>query len=140
MPPLDFDEYDRTEKVKVVSCMRPWFRAFHFAWLGFFTAFLGWFSFAPLMTYVKNDLGLTKSDVDSGNIASVSVTIFIRFALGPLCEIVGPRILMGVLLCVGSIPVFCSGLVTGAGSLIALRKSGPPCFAWHTSRAHTRQP
>ena len=56
--PSDFDEFERSEKVKVTSCMRPWFRAFHFAWIGFFTAFLGWFSFAPLMTYVKEDLNL----------------------------------------------------------------------------------
>ena len=48
--------------------------------------------------------------------------------MGPLCEIFGPRVLMSVTMLLGSVPVLCSGLVSGATSLIVIRK----CFIFQT--------
>ena len=67
-------------------------RAFHFAWLSFFCAFVCWFAFAPLMVLVKADLELNLSQVFTTNILSVAGTVFCRFAIGPLCDKIGPKI------------------------------------------------
>ena len=44
-----------------------------------------------------------------------------RFILGPLCDKYGPRILMGVVLCLASIPTACVGFVNTATGLAVIR-------------------
>ena len=41
---------------------------------------------------VKADLGLNLSQVFTTNILSVAGTVFCRFAIGPLCDKIGPKI------------------------------------------------
>ena len=67
-------------------------RAFHYSWWGFFIAFFIWFAIAPLLTEVKETLGLSKQQVWTSSIAGVGGTIFMRFLLGPMCDKYGPRI------------------------------------------------
>lgn len=136
---VDTDEFGRAKALKILSFQRPFSRSFHFAWFGFFTGFLGWFAFAPLMNFVKDDLNLTKSDIDNSNIAAVTITILMRFMLGPLCDRFGPRRLMACVLLVGSIPVMLSSQVQGPTSLIVLRSftgilggAFVPCQFWTT--------
>jgi MFS transporter, NNP family, nitrate/nitrite transporter len=40
-------------------------RAFHVTWITFFLCFFGWFGIAPLMPIIREDLGLTKSQIDN---------------------------------------------------------------------------
>ncbi len=47
-------------------------RTFHLTWMAFFLCFFGWFGLAPLMTVIKTDLGLTKSQIGNIIIASVA--------------------------------------------------------------------
>ncbi|CAN0319776.1 unnamed protein product, partial [Hapterophycus canaliculatus] len=47
--PVDPKQQDKATKFKLHSFRRPHMRAFHFAWFGFFMAFVSWFAFAPLM-------------------------------------------------------------------------------------------
>lgn len=86
-------------------------RAFHFAWFGFFTAFLIWFSIAPLLPEVKKTLGLTKQELWTSNIIGVGGTIFMRFLFGPLCNKYGRRIPFAGVLMFASIPTAMTGLV-----------------------------
>ncbi|WP_233259917.1 MFS transporter [Chitinophaga sp. S165] len=85
-------------------------RTFHTTWLMFFVCFFGWFGLAPLMPTIREDLGLTKSQVGNIIIASVSSTIIARLIIGKLCDTWGPRKTAVRLLIVGSLPVFLVGL------------------------------
>jgi NNP family nitrate/nitrite transporter-like MFS transporter len=91
-----------------------------FRW-GFFIAFFIWFSIAPLLTEIKNDLGLEKKQLWTSSIFSVAGTIFMRFLLGPACDKYGARILMTIVLCAASIPTACTGLIQTATGLTILR-------------------
>eukprot|EP01043_Picozoa_sp_COSAG02_P036514 COSAG02_NODE_2679_length_8261_cov_3.398922_2_plen_598_part_00 len=120
-----------------VTCMRPYMRGFHGAWMSFFVAFLGWFAFAPLMTTVRDHIDITKSEIGTAGIVSVGTTIFTRFLVGPLIDIYGPRRVMAGLLWYGSIPVALGAFCTGGTYLIVIRgfigaagATFVPCQAW----------
>jgi NNP family nitrate/nitrite transporter-like MFS transporter len=96
-------------------------RAFHFSWLGFFIAFFIWFAIAPLLSEIRDTLGLSKKEVWTSSIVGVGGTIFMRFLLGPFCDKIGPRVLFTCVLCFASIPTACTGFVQGATGLAILR-------------------
>jgi NNP family nitrate/nitrite transporter-like MFS transporter len=85
-------------------------RTFHLTWLAFHLCFFGWFGIAPLMAVVREDLQLDKEMVGWTIIASVAITVLVRFIIGPLCDRFGPRRTYSALLVFGSIPVMGIGL------------------------------
>ena len=93
--------------------------------MAFFLAFFGWFGIAPMMAIVRDDLGLTKTQVGNTGIASVLITIVARLLIGWLCDRIGPRRAYAGLLMVGSVPVMTIGWPT------ATRRSC--CFAWEST-------
>ncbi|GAA5913646.1 uncharacterized protein JCM6883_004037 [Sporobolomyces salmoneus] len=113
---------------------------FHLAWLGFFVAFLSWFAFPPLIPEaIRRDLNLTPAQIGNSNIAALSSTLIVRFAIGPLVDRYGPRLTMAGLLIVGSIPSGLAGTVTSAEGLYVIRffigilgGTFVPCLAWST--------
>jgi MFS transporter, NNP family, nitrate/nitrite transporter len=96
-------------------------RAFHLTWITFFLCFFGWFGIAPLMPIIREDLGLTKSQIGNIIIASVSITIFARLLFGWLCDKIGPRISYSALLILGSIPVMFIGFSNSYESFLLFR-------------------
>jgi MFS transporter, NNP family, nitrate/nitrite transporter len=120
-------------------------RAFHVNWFGFFMAFFIWFAIAPLLTEIKKTLGLTKKQIWTSSIVSVSGTIFMRFILGPLIDKYGARIPFAGVLCLCAIPTACTGFVDSEIGLCILRfciglagGSFVMCQSW-TSRMFTRK-
>uniref|UniRef100_A0A7S2V099 Major facilitator superfamily (MFS) profile domain-containing protein n=1 Tax=Fibrocapsa japonica TaxID=94617 RepID=A0A7S2V099_9STRA len=111
---------DKATELKICSFTQPHMRSFHLAWIGFFMAFLAWFSFAPLMPEIKKDIGLTKPQIWTANICSVTSTIFFRFLVGPLCDKIGGRVCLASILLVGSIPVFLGGFVVNSAADLAI--------------------
>jgi len=107
--------------MKLYSLRRPHMRAFHFAWFGFFMAFVSWFAFAPLMSEIQGDLGMSDAEVYNANISSVSSTVLSRFVVGPLCDTFGARISSSVLLIMGAIPTAFGGLVNSAVGVAVIR-------------------
>lgn len=118
---VDPEQADKSKELKIFSIKRPHMRAFHFAWFGFFMAFVSWFAFAPLMPEIKDDLGMTKNEVYNANISSVASTVMSRFIVGPLCDTFGARQMSTVLLIMGSIPTAFSGLVNSAVDVAVIR-------------------
>lgn len=118
---VDPDQDDKATEIKLTSFARPHMRAFHYSWSGFFIAFFIWFAIAPLLSEIRDDLGLTKGEVWTSSIVGVGGTIFMRFVLGPYCDKYGARILFAIVLCVASIPTACTGLVNSAIGLAILR-------------------
>ncbi|CAN0512653.1 unnamed protein product, partial [Ectocarpus sp. 12 AP-2014] len=119
--PIDPKQQDKATMFKLYSFRRPHMRAFHFAWFGFFMAFVSWFAFAPLMKEIKADLGMTKLEVYNANISSVSSTVLSRFIVGPLCDTFGARIISSTLLIMGCIPTAFAGLVNSATDVAIIR-------------------
>ena len=120
-------------------------RAFHCSWWCFFIAFFIWFSAAPLLSEIKDDLGLSKQEIWNSSIAGVGSTIFMRFVNGPLCDKYGPRIMMSAILLFACVPTALTGIVQSASDLVLIRmfigvggSTFVMCQYW-TSRMFTRE-
>ncbi|MEO6720562.1 MAG: NarK family nitrate/nitrite MFS transporter [Ferruginibacter sp.] len=109
------------DKINVLSFKGIQMKTFHITWLTFFACFFGWFGLAPLMPTIRQDLGLTKSQVGNTIIAAVSATIFARLIIGKLCDTWGPRKTYTALLLIGSIPVMLVGLAHSYTSFLLFR-------------------
>lgn len=107
--------------IRLLDFHSPAMRAFHMTWTAFFLAFFGWFGVAPLMALVRDDLGLTKAQIGNTVIASVLVTIFARFIVGPICDRFGPRRTYAALLVFGAVPVMGIGLANSYESFLLMR-------------------
>jgi NNP family nitrate/nitrite transporter-like MFS transporter len=111
----------RATRIQLFSLSTIPMRTFHLAWMAFFVCFFAWFAVAPLMPVIRGDLHLTLEQVANINIAAVVVTIFVRLAIGPLCDRFGARRTYTWLLALGAIPVFAIGLSQGYASFLFFR-------------------
>ena len=112
---------EKATRINLFSLSRPHMRTFHITWFAFFLAFFGWFGIAPMMALVRDDLGLTKTQIGNTIIASVAITIFARLLIGWLCDRIGPRLAYSGLLVLGSIPVMCIGLAQNYETFLLFR-------------------
>jgi len=124
----------------------PHQRAFWAATLAFTLAFIGWFAFAPLLVYVRRDIGICdnaeqvranledmsvkcqckkggecKRVITNANVCAVSFDILTRFLLGSVIERFGPARTDCILLTWGAVVVAASAAVVSAPGLIAAR-------------------
>ena len=111
----------RATRLRLFSFARPHMRAFHMSWMAFFLCFFGWFGIAPLMPLVRDELGLTKTQVGNTIIASVAATIFARLIVGWFCDRHGPRRTYSWVLLAGSFPVMGIGLAQSYEALLLFR-------------------
>lgn len=118
---MNIDKTSPASRLNLADFSTTPMRAFHVTWITFFLCFFGWFGIAPLMPVVREDLGLTKTEVGNIIIASVSITIFARLLFGWLCDRFGPRICYAVLLVVGSLPVMFIGLSNSYETFLLFR-------------------
>lgn len=100
---------DKSDKIHLFSLKAPHMRTFHITWVSFLICFFAWFAIAPLMSVVREELHLTRSQINNIIIASVSITILTRVVIGWFCDKYGPRLTYTWLLLIGSIPVICIG-------------------------------
>ena len=146
----------------ILNLNNPYSQAFHLSWresfipprkvhtllvltvnscifvVGFFTAFLAWFAFPPLIPdAISNDLKLTPAQISNSNIIALTATLVVRFFVGPLVDRYGPRKVMAGLLIVGSVPSGLAGTAHNAQTLYAVRffigilgGTFVPCQAW----------
>ncbi|MGF1695865.1 NarK family nitrate/nitrite MFS transporter [Vibrio lamellibrachiae] len=81
-------------------------KVLHLSWMAFFITFVVWFNFAPLLSMVKETLGLTNEEIKTLLILNVALTIPARVLIGMLTDKYGPKIVYSALLAVCSIPCF----------------------------------
>ncbi|GHA97123.1 NarK family nitrate/nitrite MFS transporter [Modicisalibacter luteus] len=115
------DIRNKANRIRLFSFSTPQMRAFHFSWFAFHICFFGWFGIAPLMAVVRDDLGLTKTQIGNTIIASVAITVIVRLAIGVLCDKIGPRKAYTWLLCLGSLPVMMIGFADSFESFFLAR-------------------
>jgi NNP family nitrate/nitrite transporter-like MFS transporter len=112
---------DRADRIDLFNFRTPPMRAFHCAWVAFFTCFFAWFGLAPLMPLIREEMQLEPWQVGNLIVASVSATILARLVIGPLCDRFGPRLTYCWLLCLCSLPVMGVGLAQSYESLLLFR-------------------
>ncbi|MGO2415740.1 MAG: MFS transporter, partial [Cobetia crustatorum] len=115
------DIRNKANRIRLFSLKTPQMRAFHMSWFAFHVCFFGWFGIAPLMAVVRDDLGLTKTQIGNTIIASVAITVIVRLAIGVLCDRIGPRKAYTWLLCLGSLPVMSIGFADSFESFFLAR-------------------
>ncbi|KAF9446724.1 putative high affinity nitrate transporter protein 2 [Macrolepiota fuliginosa MF-IS2] len=124
--------------IPIFNLRDPYARVFHLSWLGFFSAFLSWFAFPPLIPEaIKSDLKLTDVQVANSNVVALVATLVVRAGVGPLVDHYGPRKTMAGLLLLGAIPSGLAGTAHSAKTLYLLRffigilgATFVPCQAW----------
>ena len=112
---------NKATRISLFSLKTVQMRAFHMSWFAFFLAFFGWFGIAPLMVIVRDDLGLTKTQIGNTVIASVAMTVVARLVIGWLSDRIGPRRAYTWLLIIGSLPVMGIGLAQNYESFLLFR-------------------
>ncbi len=118
---VDQSQEDSSVEIAIFSTARPHMRAFHYAWLTFFFAFLAWFSATPLLAEIKLSLGLTKEEIWASSICSVAGAVFTRCVAGLFCDIYGARLISATVLIICGVPTMFTGLVNNATGLSILR-------------------
>jgi len=118
---VDPKQDDRAVEIALCSISRPHMRAFHCAWTSFFVAFLCWFAIAPLLSEVTISLNLTKQQIWTSNMFSVTGSAILRIVIGPLCDKYGARLCSAGILFVTAVPTMALGLSQDFATFCSLR-------------------
>jgi len=134
---LPVDAEHKATVLQVTTAAQPHMRAFHLAWLGFFSTFFSTFAPAPLMPYIKPALGISKREAAVAGMASVGSTIFFRLIMGLVADTIGARRGMAACLLVTTLPILGMMYVQDATGFIVCRgligislASFVACQAW----------
>jgi NNP family nitrate/nitrite transporter-like MFS transporter len=95
--------------------------SFHMSWLGFFISFVSTFAAAPMLPVIREDLGLTKPQLGNAGLAAVTGTILCRVMMGTVCDVIGPRLGLSVILLFTAPFCFAMSMVTGFEGFLICR-------------------
>ncbi|PWA76632.1 nitrate transporter 2.7 [Artemisia annua] len=115
------DSEHKATEFRPFSLSSPHMRAFHLAWLSLFSCFFSTFSIPPLLPIIREDLHLSPSDIGTAGSAAFAGSIISRLAMGPACDLFGPRLASATLSLVTA-PIILSGaFISSPLSFILLR-------------------
>ncbi|KAL5723774.1 hypothetical protein ACHQM5_007128 [Ranunculus cassubicifolius] len=118
---LKVDQHHKATEFQLFSTAPPHMRAFYLAWLSLFSCFFSAFAIPPLLPIIRDDLNLTDTDIGNAGIASFIGSIFSRLAMGPICDLIGPRRSSATLSLVTAPIVFAASLASSPTSFVLLR-------------------
>ncbi|EAZ12277.1 hypothetical protein OsJ_02167 [Oryza sativa Japonica Group] len=90
------DDEGRATELRPMALSRPHTQAFHLAWMSLFACFFAAFAAPPILPAMRPALVLAPSDASAAAVASLSATLVGRLAMGPACDLLGPRRASGV--------------------------------------------
>ncbi|CAI9272765.1 unnamed protein product [Lactuca saligna] len=115
------DSDHRATEFRPFSISSPHMRAFHLAWLSLFSCFFSTFAIPPLLPIIREDLHLSPSDVGTAGIAAFAGSIISRLAMGPACDLFGPRLASATLSLVTAPILLSAAFISSPLSFILLR-------------------
>ncbi|XVF14067.1 hypothetical protein REPUB_Repub09cG0024800 [Reevesia pubescens] len=118
---LPVDSENKATEFHPLSSSKPHMLAFHLAWLSLFSCFFSTFSIPPLVPIIRDDLNLSATDVSTAGIAAFIGSIISRLAMGPVCDLVGPRIASATLSLLTAPIVLATAFVSSSTSFILIR-------------------
>jgi len=78
-------------------------KTLHLTWVAFFISFFVWFNHAPLLSSIRESLGLSDQEIKTLLILNVALTIPARIVIGMLVDKYGPRLTYSLLLATSGI-------------------------------------
>ncbi|CAD6231220.1 unnamed protein product [Miscanthus lutarioriparius] len=84
------DAEGRATDLRPLALSSPHTQAFHLAWLSLFACFFAAFAAPPILLALRPALVLAPSD-SAAAVGSLSATLVGRLAMGPTCDLLGPR-------------------------------------------------
>ena len=100
------------------SFNHPHHACFHLSWMGSFVSFVSTFAAAPMAAIIREDLEMTKPDLSNAGLAAVTGTIIARIIMGSVCDVVGSRYGLSIVLLLSAPFCFCMSYVTTAGGFL----------------------
>lgn len=97
------------------------YRILHLSWFAFFLTFVAWFNFAPLVTAVKDDLGLNEAQIRALLLCNVAFTVPARIIIGMLLDKLGPRLTYSAMLLYAAIPCLTFAMAQNFSQLVISR-------------------
>ncbi|CAL4949276.1 unnamed protein product [Urochloa decumbens] len=85
------DDHGRATELRPLSLSSPHTQAFHLAWLSLFACFFTAFAAPPILPALRPSLVLAPSDAPAAAVGSLTATLVGRIAMGPACDLLGPR-------------------------------------------------
>ena len=118
---IEVDSENKAMKLNIFSFNFPHHASFHMSWLGFFISFVSTFAAAPLVPIIREDLDMTKPQLGQAGLAAVTGVIIMRVLMGSICDVVGPRYGLALILLITAPFCFCMPFVTTAGGFLICR-------------------
>ncbi|KAK6153079.1 hypothetical protein DH2020_012718 [Rehmannia glutinosa] len=118
---LQVDSEHKATEFRPFSISPPHMRAFHLAWISLFSCFFSTFSIPPLLPAIRHDISLTAADIGRAGVASFAGSIFSRLAMGPACDLVGPRAASAAVSLLTAPAVLAVSFISTARSFIIIR-------------------
>lgn len=119
--PVPVDVECKATVIRLCSFAQPHMRAFHLAWLTFFSCFFTTFAPAALLPIIRDNLNLNDSDIGDAGVASVCGGIVARILMGTATDTIGPRYGIAVFSLLTAPATFCTGLVSDSLGFIFAR-------------------
>ena len=120
LPPYP-DSENKAKSLNIFSFNFPHHASFHMSWIGFFVSFVSTFAAAPMVAIIREDLELTKPNLGDAGLAAVTGTIIARVIMGSVCDVVGPRYGLSIVLLLSAPFCFCMSYVEDAAGFLICR-------------------
>ena len=118
---IEVDSEHKAKSLNIFSFNHPHHASFHMSWIGFFVSFVSTFAAAPMVAIIREDLEMTKPNLGDAGLAAVTGTIIARVIMGSVCDTVGPRYGLSIVLLLSAPFCFCMSYVTTASGFLICR-------------------